>query len=78
MTTTEHADDLRPGDGSPSGSALQGDEGAAEVERRYHHYTGNRIPWYIRLLWVCFWIFAISYVISYLFPALRGELTNPP
>lgn len=67
MTTTEHADGEVPID-----------EGAADVERQYHHYTGNRIPWYIRLLWVLFWIFAISYTLSYLFPALRGELTNPP
>jgi len=50
----------------------------AEVEHQYHHYTGNRIPWYVRLLWVLFWIFAVYYTLSYLFPALRVELTTPP
>jgi len=67
MTATERAE------GVPAG-----DEGAAEVESQFHNYTGNRIPWYVRLLWILFWIFAISYALSYLFPALRIELANPP
>jgi hypothetical protein len=54
------------------------DEGAAEVEHQYHHYTGNRIPWYVRLLWLLFWVFAIYYALTYLFPALRVELVSPP
>ena len=62
-----------------SATAAQPDEYApAEVEHQYHHYTGNRIPWYVRLLWVLFWIFAVYYTLSYLFPALRVELTTPP
>lgn len=68
MTTTEHAAE----------SAPPGDEGAADVEHQFHHYTGNRIPWYVRLLWILFWVFAISYTLNYLFPSLRIELTNPP
>ncbi len=67
MTTTE-----------PSADVPQAAEGAAEVEHRYHHYTGNRIPWYVRLLWVLFWVFAIYYTLTYLFPALRVEMTSPP
>ncbi len=53
----------------------------AEVEKpqvqaddRYHHYTGNRIPWYVRLMWLCFWVFAIYYTIQFLFPAIQNEL----
>jgi hypothetical protein len=45
-----------------------------EVENRYHHYTGSVIPWYVRLIWVGFWIFAIYYSIRYLFPNLQVEL----
>jgi hypothetical protein len=54
------------------------DESAAEVEDRYHTYTGNRIPWYVRLVWILFWVFAVYYTLQYLFPELRIELTAPP
>lgn len=54
------------------------ESGTAEAERQFHHYTGNRIPWYVRLLWLGFWILAIAYVVQYLFPALQMELTSPP
>lgn len=47
-------------------------------EGRHHTYTGTRIPWYVRLMWVAFWVFAIAYVINYLLPALQHELTSPP
>jgi len=50
----------------------------AEIEHQFHHYTGNRIPRYVRLLWILFWIFAVYYTLTYLFPALRIELTTPP
>ena len=50
----------------------------ADVEHQFHHYTGNRIPWYVRLVWVLFWMFAVYYTLQYLFPALRIELTTPP
>ena len=45
-----------------------------EVDDRYHHYTGNRIPWYVRLMWLGFWIIAVTYVVRFLFPAIRSEL----
>ena len=51
---------------------------SAIEEGRRHTYAGTRIPWYVRLLWVAFWIFAITYVIHYLLPALQLELTSPP
>lgn len=44
------------------------------VESKYHDYTGNRIPWYVRLIWLGFWCFAIYYIVTYLFPAIRIEL----
>ncbi|MFO0789022.1 MAG: hypothetical protein U0805_06155 [Pirellulales bacterium] len=52
--------------------------GTARRESRFHNYVGNRIPWYIRLLWLGFWVFAIYYVIKYLFPDLQTEILNPP
>ena len=50
----------------------------AQAEHRFHNYTGNRIPWYVRLLWVGFWCFAVYYFVQYLFPNLQTELLSPP
>jgi hypothetical protein len=50
----------------------------AATENRFHTYVGNRIPWYVRLMWLCFWVFAVYYVITYLFPELQREILNPP
>lgn len=49
-----------------------------QEEHRFHHYRGNEIPWYVRLIWVGFWIFTVYYVVVNLFPALQVELMLPP
>lgn len=49
-----------------------------EQEDRYHHYTGNRIPWYVHLLWLLFWTFTVYYMLKYFVPALHQELLSPP
>ncbi len=46
----------------------------APVEGQFHAYTGNEIPWYVRLMWLGFWILAIVYTIRFLFPAVQREL----
>ncbi|MEQ8210544.1 MAG: hypothetical protein RH917_12005 [Lacipirellulaceae bacterium] len=51
---------------------------APQTENRWHTYVGNRIPWYVRLIWLFFWSFAIYYAIAYLFPALQVEIQSPP
>ena len=51
---------------------------SAAVENRFHQYVGNRIPWYVRLIWLGFWILAVVYVIKYLFPILPVEIADPP
>lgn len=50
----------------------------AEQERKFHTYVSHVIPWYVRLIWVIFWIFAIGYVISNFLPAIQSELLTPP
>jgi len=50
----------------------------AELEGRNHTYSGHVIPWYVRLMWLVFWAFAISYVVRFLLPALQTELLTPP
>ncbi|MGI9178447.1 MAG: hypothetical protein ACR2IT_11415 [Pirellulales bacterium] len=52
--------------------------GAPESEHRYHDYIGNAIPWYIRAIWIGFWIFAVVYTIRYLLPAMQIELIQRP
>lgn len=54
------------------------DNSSPEAEGRFHNYVGNRIPWYVRLIWIGFWCFAIYYVVRYLFPNLQLELLAPP
>jgi len=51
--------------------------GAPEAEHRYHDYTGNDIPWYVRAIWIGFWVFAVSYTIRFLLPAMQSELLKP-
>jgi len=50
----------------------------AKTEHRWHSYVGNRIPWYVRLIWLGFWAFAVYYTITYLFRALQVEIVSPP
>jgi len=49
-----------------------------EAEHQYHHYTGNVIPWYVRVMWLGFWIIAIAYTVRLLFPAMQAELFQQP
>lgn len=48
------------------------------AEHQHHRYVSNRIPWYVRGMWLGFWVFAIYYTVYYVFPALQIELTNRP
>ncbi len=52
--------------------------GAPEQELRYHTYVSHVIPWYVRLIWLVFWIFAIGYVVKSFLPAIQTELLTPP
>jgi len=50
----------------------------AEQESQNHTYSGHVIPWFVRLMWMVFWTFAIGYVVKFLLPALQSELLTPP
>jgi hypothetical protein len=52
--------------------------GTPDVENRYHDYIGNAIPWYVRAIWIGFWVFAVTYTIRYLLPAMQVELIQRP
>ena len=47
------------------------DRASPQEEGRYHTYTTHRIPWYVRLIWVGFWVGAIWYVIKYAIPMAK-------
>ena len=51
---------------------------SALEEGIYLQYTGNAIPWYVRLIWIIFWCGAIAYVVTWYLPAIQTELLAPP
>ncbi len=66
-----------PGQSSESPSVAAGtsaiaDVGLAEHERQFHRYVSNDIPWWVRAMWIGYWIGAISYVTRYLIPMVRA------
>ena len=50
----------------------------ARTEGHWHSYVSSRIPWYVRLMWLMFWVFAVYYTITYLFPTMQIEIVTPP
>jgi hypothetical protein len=54
------------------------EQGSPDVEEKHHRYITNRIPWYVHLIWISFWLFSVAYVVRFLFPAIQKELLSPP
>jgi len=65
-----------PTENNPLASSTE--SGTPEQELRFHTYVSHTIPWYVRVGWLVFWIFAISYVVSNFLPAIQTELLTPP
>lgn len=40
-------------------------------ENRFHTYATHHIPWYIRIMWVVFWVAMIYYVIKWAVPMAK-------
>lgn len=40
-------------------------------DARFHTYETHRIPWYVRLMWLGFWIGLIWYILKYGIPAAK-------
>lgn len=45
---------------------------ATTPEKRFHTYTTHRIPWFVRLIWICFWIGLVWYIIRYAIPSAKN------
>ncbi len=58
--------------------AAEPEQTTPEQDHAYHYYRGNVIPWYVRMIWVGFWIFTVYYILQYFFPAMNIELRSPP
>lgn len=50
----------------------------AEAEHQHHTYSSSDIPWYVRVIWILFWVFVVYYSITYFMPAINEELLSPP
>ncbi|NQV23935.1 MAG: hypothetical protein HQ518_06160 [Rhodopirellula sp.] len=56
----------------------QSEQTSAKAEQKFHNYTSNSIPWYVRVLWLLFWAFVIYYAVTYFLPAVQKEMVSPP
>jgi len=54
------------------------DTSTPDQDGRQLTYLSNTIPWFVRLMWVVFWIFAVAYAIACFLPAIQKELVTPP
>lgn len=41
-------------------------------EGKYHTYDSSHIPWYIRAMWILFWIGAVWYVVKFAIPMAKN------
>lgn len=44
----------------------------AEKDRKYHTYDTHHIPWYVRAMWIAFWVGCIWYIIKYAIPMAKN------
>lgn len=47
------------------------DHESPQQDASYHTYNTHHIPWYVRLMWLGFWVGLIWYVIKYAIPAAK-------
>ncbi len=43
----------------------------AKQDKTYHAYDTHHIPWYVRAMWIIFWIAAIWYVVKFAVPMVK-------
>lgn len=43
-----------------------------EPDSKYHTYQTHYIPWYVRVMWLGFWVGLIWYTIKYAIPAAKN------
>lgn len=43
-----------------------------QEEGTFHTYQTHHIPWYVRVMWIAFWVGAIWYVVKYAIPMAKN------
>lgn len=43
-----------------------------DQDSTYHTYTTHRIPWYIRVMWIVFWVGLIWYIVKWGIPSAKN------
>ncbi len=72
-STTNTSLAKNPGSSISEGSDFGAASDGPVAEGRFHAYVSNEIPWYVRGLWLFFWIFTVYYSATYLFPAMQSD-----
>lgn len=44
----------------------------AQRDKTFHTYSTHHIPWYVRGLWVGFWVLTIWYIVRYAIPSAKN------
>ena len=47
-------------------------EESPPVERQFHSYVTHHIPWYVRAMWIAFWIGMIWYIVKWAIPNAKN------
>lgn len=47
---------------------------SAQDEGAFHTYTTHHIPWWVRLLWIGFWVGLVWYLVKFAMPAAKDFL----
>ncbi len=47
-------------------------DSSSREEAEFHTFETHRIPWYVRAGWICFWIFAVWYVVKNVIPMTKN------
>jgi|GEM_PF-1725843 len=47
-------------------------------DKTHHTYTTHRIPWYVRAMWLVYWIGLIWYIIAFAIPSAKDYYKPVP
>ena len=47
-------------------------ETTPQKDKEFHTYQTHRIPWYVRAMWILFWIGLIWYIIKFAIPNAKN------
>lgn len=43
-----------------------------EQDRSFHTYSTHHIPWYVRVMWIVFWIGLVWYLLRFALPMAKN------